>query len=271
MKKRAYYNEHNAYAAAWLRGLIAAGLIADGEVDERSIEDVLPDELDGFAQCHFFAGIGGWSAALRLAGWPDGKPVWTGSCPCQSFSAAGRRKGFADERHLWPAWYHLIEQCRPPVIFGEQVASKDALAWLDLVCADLEGAGYAVGATDLCAAGVGAPHIRQRLWFVANSVRVGRSGRCDGDTARGCGQIQIEGRSSSIWDNPEWIDCLDGKKRPTQPGLLPLVDGVPFRLADGRTREVAQTKVLEGIGNAIVPQVAGEFIMACMALTLHTR
>lgn len=124
----AYYNENDPYAAAWLRNLIKAGLIAPGEVDERSIVEIKPSELVGFTQCHFFAGIGGWSYALRLAGWPDNRPIWTGSCPCQPFSAAGKGAGFADERHLWPAWFHLIEQCRPSVIFGEQVEA----AWASL-------------------------------------------------------------------------------------------------------------------------------------------
>jgi DNA (cytosine-5)-methyltransferase 1 len=162
----AYYNEIDPKAAAWLRELIKQGHIADGIVDERSIIDVTPNELRDFTQCHFFAGIGVWSYALRSAGWADDRPVWTGSCPCQPFSAAGARGGFDDERHLWPHWHHLISQCRPPVVFGEQVASKDGLGWLDLVCADMEATGYAIGAADLCAAGIGAPHIRQRLWFV---------------------------------------------------------------------------------------------------------
>ena len=166
----AYYNEHDAYAAQWLRNLIDAGHIAPGIVDERDIRDVKPEELKGYTQCHFFAGIGVWSLALRRAGWPDDKPVWTGSCPCQPFSAAGRRGGTSDERHLWPHWFHLITQCEPGRIFGEQVASKDGLDWLDLVQTDLEGADYAHGAVDLCAAGVGAPHIRQRLWFIAERL-----------------------------------------------------------------------------------------------------
>ena len=167
----AWYNENDPKAAEWLRELIRAGLLAPGDVDTRSIEDVTPDDLRGYTQCHFFAGIGGWSLALRLAGWHDDRPVWTGSCPCQPFSAAGKGDGFADERHLWPAWHHLIRVRRPPVVFGEQVASKAGLMWLDLVQADLEGEGYACGAGDLCSAGFGAPHIRQRLGFAADDLR----------------------------------------------------------------------------------------------------
>ena len=167
---KAYYNEHDPKSAAWLRELIKQGHIAPGDVDERSIEDVLPSELVGYTQCHFFAGIGVWSYALRQAGWPDDRPVWTGSCPCQPFSQAGKRSGTADERHLWPAFHWLISQCKPDVVFGEQVASKDGLAWLDTVQSDMEAAGYAIGAVDLCAAGVGAPHIRQRLYFMAESL-----------------------------------------------------------------------------------------------------
>jgi len=175
----AYYNEHDPFAAAWLRELIRMGRIAPGVVDERSIEDIVPADLDGYTQCHFFAGIGVWSYALRRAGWPDNRPVWTGSCPCQPFSAAGKAGGFADERHLWSHWYHLIQHGKPEAvpIFGEQVASKDGLAWLDLVQTDLERAGYACGAVDLCAAGVGAPNIRQRLFFVAHPHDTRSQGR----------------------------------------------------------------------------------------------
>lgn len=165
----AYYNEIDPYAAQWLRNLIAAGHIAPGEVDERSIEDVTPDDLRGFTQCHFFAGIGVWSHSLRLAGWPDDKPVWTGSCPCQPFSAAGKGDGFADERHLWPSLFHLISECRPQHVFGEQVASGNANAWFDLVQADLEGMGYAFGLVPFTSASIGAPHIRERAYWVANS------------------------------------------------------------------------------------------------------
>ena len=172
----AYYNENNPYCAEWLRDLISEGHIAPGDVDERSIEDVKPDDLRAYTQCHFVAGIGVWSYALRQAGWPDDEPVWTGSCPCQPFSAAGKRAGFADERHLWPSWFHLIEVVRPPVVFGEQVEKKNGLAWLDLVQADLEGVGYACGPIVAPSAGFGAPHIRSRLYFVG--VADTSSARC---------------------------------------------------------------------------------------------
>jgi DNA (cytosine-5)-methyltransferase 1 len=170
-----YYNEIDPNAAQWLRNLIAFDYIAPGDVDQRSIEDVHPSDLKGYTQCHFFAGIGVWSYALRRAGWRDDRAVWTGSCPCQPFSAAGKGAGVADERHLWPAWFHLIQNGKPrgvPVL-GEQVASPPGLAWFDLVHADLEGQGYAVRAADLCAPGVGAPHIRQRLYFMADTGRAG--------------------------------------------------------------------------------------------------
>ncbi|WMR34744.1 DNA cytosine methyltransferase [Metapseudomonas otitidis] len=181
----AYYNEHDAYAAQWLRNLIAAGHIAPGDVDERSIEDVHPDDLKPYTQCHFFAGIGVWSLALRRAGWPDDRPVWTGSCPCQPFSAAGQGAGFDDPRHLWPSFDWLIQERRPPVIFGEQVASKDAEPWLDLVQADVEALGYAFGAIPFPSAGIGAPHIRDRLYWVANSDSAGRQPRRERCSAMG--------------------------------------------------------------------------------------
>jgi DNA (cytosine-5)-methyltransferase 1 len=78
-----------------------------------------------------------------------------------------------DERHLWPTFHRLIAQRKPAVVFGEQVASKDGRAWLAGVRTDMERTGYAVGAADLCAASVGSPHIRQRLYWVSESSRGG--------------------------------------------------------------------------------------------------
>jgi DNA (cytosine-5)-methyltransferase 1 len=319
-RRFAYYNENDPQKAVWIRELIKAGVITDGEVDERSIEDVLPSELARFARCHFFAGIAIWDYALRCAGWPDDRAVWTGSCPCQPFSAAGKGEGFADERHLWPAWYHLISIGRPDVLFGEQVASKDGLAWLDIVCDDLEAAGYAVGAIDLCAAGFGAPHIRQRLFLVADTENerherqrrtrrrrhglenngsageladangryastegLQRSGQQrqltqDGGAANGLGDTGSQGlerresepgddgqerataeraggATGGFWSDAEWICCRDGKHRPTQPGIFPLVNGAPARMVR-----------LRGYGDGIVAPAAEAFIRAYMEL-----
>lgn len=186
MSTAAYYNEIDPYAAQWLRNLIAAGHIAPGDVDERSIEDVKPDDIKHYTQCHFFAGLGGWSYALRLAGWPDDQPIWTGSAPCQPYSAAGKGGGFDDPRHLWPDFAWLIRECDPPVVAGEQVASKAVDAWIDLVQADLEAMGYAFAGVPFPSASVGAPHIRDRINWVADryhhrqqpGARNGCSGQC---------------------------------------------------------------------------------------------
>ncbi len=221
MMPAAYYNEIDPFAAQWLRNLIAGGHIAPGEVDERSIEDVTPDDLRGFTQCHFFAGIGVWSYSLRLAGWPDDKPVWTGSCPCQPFSAAGKGDGFADERHLWPHFFHLISERRPQHVFGEQVASGNANTWFDLVQADLEGMGYAFGLVPFAAAGVGAPHIRERAYWVAYAnIQIddrrrhigadGRNEHSDGSHFNGMAYSNHRIRDEGETLRPGWDAVLHG-------------------------------------------------------------
>lgn len=175
--------------AAWLRELMAEGVIADGVVDDRSIVEVCPQDLRDFTQCHFFAGVGVWSYSLRQAGWPDDRPAWTGSCPCQPFSMAGSQKGISDERHLWPAWEKLIASETPEVVFGEQVSSAEVIGkvknpsgtvWWDVVQSDLERASYASAAFDLPVAGFGGPHIRQRLFFIAQRVHDSKRSRLEG-------------------------------------------------------------------------------------------
>ena len=265
-----------------LRQLIADGLIAPGDVDERSIEDVHPTDLIGYDQCHFFAGIGGWSVALRLALWPDNRPVWTGSCPCQPFSAAGKQKGKADERHLWPVWFRLIRESRPSIVYGEQVSSAIRHGWWDDVADDMEGIGYATRAEVRPACSVGAPHKRDRLWFMANATDTGlQERRCGavheprpeqeperygamGDVAdtvsarpQGYGRYEQQHGAQRRQDqdgyigetNLQWITCPDGKQRPVKSGLRLLAYGVQHR-----------APILHGFGNSIVPKVAAAFI-----------
>lgn len=259
----AYYNEFDPVAAQWLRNLIFAGLIPDGDVDSRSITEVTPNDISGYTQCHFFAGLGIWPLALRLAGWGDDKHVWTGSCPCQPFSSGGKGEGFADERHLWPYFHYLIQQRRPTVVFGEQVASKAGLVWFDLVQADLESEGYAATAFDLCAAGAGAPHIRQRLFWVGDTCHAGAQG------VRGCEQIihperreDAVGHSlSAALDSPVWSAWESDKGADSRLRMLPrnfVAD------ANGHTGRVGR---LRAYGNAIVPQVAVKFIQSYMSCT----
>lgn len=332
-----YYNEWDKGAAAWLRELIRAGHIPPGDVDERSITEVTASDLAGYSQCHFFAGIGGWSLALRIAGVPDTFKCWTGSPPCQPFSVAGKQLGQLDERHLAPTFMRLIAQCRPPVLFGEQVAAAIGKHWLDDLFTELEAESYACGAAVLPAASVGAPHRRDRLFFgaVGNAAHISEYWRGDNGTRRRneypdngaannmahtndarpqgwagmpergiklpagpCGMADSVEQSGGqrrerreetspgnqhdretpigaqgeygagepgahrvpedaasthhgFWSDADWLGCRDGKFRPVEPGTFPLAHGIPARV--GRLR---------GYGNAIVPQVAAEFIKA---------
>lgn len=270
-----YYNELDPYAAQWLRNLIAAGHIAPGDVDERSIVDVRPDDLAGYTQCHFFAGIGGWSYALRLSGWNDDEPCWTGSCPCQPLSVAGLGKGHADARHLWPAFQRLIAECDPPIVFGEQVASKDGREWLAAVRADMEVLGYAIGSADLCAAGVGAPHIRQRLYWLAYSeLSASTRQRRDGGEILPDEEAMGPSRRSGPISNANGTRLSVPRQKSSgkngiESGRVPAsgnwwsVEPEMGRMAHGVSGRVGQ---LRALGNAIVPQVAAEFIGAFMDL-----
>jgi len=289
-----FYNENDPKMAAWLRELMREKLIPEGVIDERSIADIEPGDVRGFAQCHFFAGIAGWPLALQLADWPEDREVWTGSCPCQPFSAAGKQLGTADSRHLWPEFLRLITIRRPATIFGEQVASKPGREWLSGVFADMEGLGYAVAGADLCAASVGVPHIRQRLFWVADSNegqcgRISNGQRCKQhgpaaeweqghsklEPCRFTGRLadnkrpRLEVRDfqaarqepstaerggPDFWNNFDLIPCADGKARRVESGTFPLAHGVSGRVG-----------LLRGYGNAIVPQVAAEFIKAFMS------
>ena len=302
------YNDIDPKVCAWIKQLIKCGLIPPGDVVCDYLQNLKPNELKKYTQVHICNGISGWPYALSLAGWPTDRPVWTASLPCQPFSNAGKQKAQKDERHLWPDFFRLIREFRPDVVFGEQVEGAIKHGWLDGVQADLERESYAVGHCVLGAHSVGAPHIRQRLYWVGNSHKSGRikgepstegprygnsiesasgfDGRADGDSAGfqdnqgGTGQTGQTGSTLSSgndsrvakptrsegarfrqqqeqlyretsWDSFELITCRDGKTRRTQSGVCPLAHGVPGRVG-----------LLRGYGNAIVPQVAAEFIKA---------
>ena len=245
----AYYNEIDPYAAQWLRNLISQGLIAPGDVDERDIRDVAGPELAGYTQCHFFAGIGGWSLALRLAGWPDDRPVWTASLPCQPYSvgsvAHGGAKGQEDDRHLLPVFTPLVAEREPPIIFGEQVASAIKWGWLDEAFWALENIGYACGAAVVPAFAVGARHERKRICWVADASRQGRPGHQPVEC--------VPFATAAAF--PEYGDPLARARRALAgdySDLLPC-DGLSVAMERRRAH---------GYGNAIVPQVAAEFIRA---------
>lgn len=268
---KAFYNDHDPFCCAWLSNLMDDGLITPGDIDDRSIEDLDPADLGGYERVHLFAGIGGWDHALNLAGWQG--QVWTGSCPCQPLSGAGLRKGHADERHLWPAFHRLIAECRPAVVLGEQVASPLGREWLAGVRLDLEALVYACGAADLCAAGagekakgrvdyedntfawqpivVGAPHIRQRLFWVAQS----ESQQHDGLGHMGRGR----GKSANGGTDGRLADADGGRHYRTHETATPITDkdGPENRVSVGVRGRVGQQPQDSGAGGVGISNGAG--------------
>ena len=352
---KAYYNEFDPKAAEWLRQLIKSGDITPGYVDDRSITEVTPNDLRGYSRVHFFAGIGTWDYALNQAGWGV-EQVWTASLPCQPFSVAGKGLGKSDERHLLPHFIELVRQCKPSILFGEQVPGAIKHGWLDDLYAEMEACEYAIGSIIIGAHSVGAAHIRQRLYWLANSVNnsgkreirrgdgetqscavgdrqgiviTGQSSRTSSDVcgladasdsrrqpqqdsiaseicgaslqqtkqreqssnmgaalgrmadASGqglqrrigaeCGDKQFVREDSLV----NWIYCRDGKCRPIEPGIQPLVDGAAEKLVrggdtsasiDANATQEARAMRLKGYGNAIQAQTAELFIRACMSI-----
>lgn len=299
----AYYNEFDPAAVDVLKQLIADNVIAPGVIDSRSIKEVQPDDLTGFTQCHLFAGGGLWSVAARLAGWPDDRPLWTGSCPCQGESLAGKRLGADDPRHLWPDFHRLISAIRPPVVMGEQVAAAAGTHWLDRVCADLEDEGYASRAVDIPACAVDGPHQRQRLYWVAADAG-GQGGRlfldAEGERrGKGWAEHELRGRRHPAagadpllqsdagrsgrdgWkEDPEWSE---EERAPAERSLDHLPNGSWWSDAewivspiDGKARRTKPSLpfLVDGLpgrvdlwriaGNAISPILASEVIAAFM-------
>lgn len=251
---KVYYNEIDAYCCAWMSNLMDAGHIAPGRIDDRSIVDVRRSDLVGYDRLHFFAGIAGWELAARLAGWPPGLRLVTGSCPCQPFSAIGKRKGVEDERHLWPVFFDLVRGF--PVVVGEQVASPDGRDWLAGVRDDMERAGYVFGAANLCSAGVSAPHIRQRLHWVGYTDDEGLEGHPwhgrAGRVTPAVGPVAEAGRTLP-WNTFDAITDIDGKTRRVERGVAPMAYRLPGHVDQ-----------LKAYGNAINPHLAAQFLASVM-------
>jgi DNA (cytosine-5)-methyltransferase 1 len=221
--------------------------------------------------------------------------ILTGGFPCQPYSLAGKRKGKEDERHLWPEMLRVIRECAPRYVVGENV--RGLVGWnggmvFEEVCADLEAQGYAVQPFLLPAAGVGAPHRRDRVWFVAHAddkrgsnghgkvqgpdgevrQRDDRSKPCDagggnasdtkvprgeGERIQGQGQVQFNGRGgkdmAAAW-----------QEFPTFTPVCGADDGLS-RVLDGITFPKWRRESIKAYGNAIVPQVALQIFKAIEA------
>ena len=154
------------------------------------------DDLAGYDECHFFAGIGVWASAVaeaeEAAGHRLARPLFTGSCPCQPLSVAGQRQGHVDERHLWPAFHRLIAERRPATILGEQVAGKDGREWMAAVRHDLEAADMPSGPPS-CQLAVSA---RRTSGTACSSWRTPTAGSAN--SLRGRGQDQRSGWRAAI-------------------------------------------------------------------------
>ena len=149
-----------------------------------------------------------------------------GGFPCQPHSLAGKRKGAADDRDLWPEMRRVIDELRPTWVVAENVPGIRTTI-LDAVLSDLEALGYTAGAIAVPACALDAPHRRQRIWIVANTKGKRSVGRCAGAECSGWTRPDREGR---------WLP---------EPNVGRVADGVPMRVDR-----------LRSLGNAVVPQVA---------------
>lgn len=258
-----FYNDFSRDSVDWLNKLVNASRLPVGDISGKSITELQASEVDGYTQCHFFCGIGGWPLALKMAEVPEHFNVWTGSCPCQPFSAANKdAKGFDDERDLWKDFFRLIKDGKPDFVFGEQVPTAASNGWLDRLCTDLQSEGYIVLASILSASLVGAPHYRKRLYWggvraeVLDNPEMFRQEwkRSVGYPSWGTGEKQVCSEElrdcgPTFWSNAERLRGTEGKAFYVEPGTFPLVNGLPNRVVKSI-----------GYGNAIVPQVGALFV-----------
>jgi DNA (cytosine-5)-methyltransferase 1 len=284
-----------------------------------------------FTHGSLFSGIGGFDLAAEWMGWenrfhcewnPFGQRVlkyyWpnaesfhditktdftkyahaidliSGGFPCQPYSSAGKRLGKEDERHLWPHMLRAIREVSPRYVVGENV--RGLTNWnggvvFDEVQADLEAEGYEVLPFLLPACGVGAPHRRDRIWFIAHTQNSGRDAtpatqsrkyqklpweaggfysdgnatypECFGQSRQGWSQRQVYTEEYGDWE-ASWVNP-DGRW-PTVTPVCTGNDGIPAGLdlnaiSFGKWRQES----VKAAGNAIVPQVALQIFLAIAA------
>jgi len=230
--------------------------------------------------------------------------ILTGGFPCQPYSSAGKRLGKEDERHLWPEMLRAIREISPSFVVGENV--RGLTNWngglvFDEVCTELENLGYQVAPVIIPACGVGAPHRRERVWFVAyaygsnqaynrrandrETEKVWRQNPCDvsgeflsngnaTNTSKSANELQGKG---GLDLDGVILEKRKGQKKtnrfnsnnsknawhdfPTQSPICGGDDGIPTKL-DGITFPKWRSESIKGYGNAIVPQVAFEIFKA---------
>lgn len=226
--------------------------------------------------------------------------ILTGGFPCQPYSLAGKRKGKADDRHLWPEMLRAIREIQPQWVVGENVFG--IVNWnggmvFDEVQADLEAEGYEVQPYVLPACAVNAPHRRDRIWFIAHSIRERtrqstrrfnqprellqatkweedkqfhksfepsgvitdtKSRRLEEWNAEQLGESETNKDDRKFSSIPEWSNF------PTQPPVRLRDDGLSSQL-DGITFPKWCHESIKAGGNAIVPQVALQIFKAIEA------
>ena len=194
--------------------------------------------------------------------------IITGGFPCQPFSVAGKKQGTNDDRHLWPEMFRIIQEFTPRWIIGENVKNitniQDGMVF-ETVCTDLEREGYEVKAFNIPAAGVGAPHRRERIWIVAHSKSiesdVGKGKQHQEERER---QLQIRGKNSDDANTngerlqrhrSEYELRNSSEEEQTSGNSWWSVEPNVGRVANGVSGRVYR---LKGLGNSIVPQIAEE-------------
>jgi DNA (cytosine-5)-methyltransferase 1 len=219
--------------------------------------------------------------------------VLTGGFPCQPYSAAGKRKGKDDDRHLWPHMLRAIREIRPRYVVGENVfglTTWNGGVVLEEVCVELEAEGYAVQPFIIPAAAVGAPHRRDRVWIVAYTEGA-NDRRTSGDLRDANAEAQKSRISKLAYHVAErhatdasgerlphaWQPTKLGRDRlslsssqtnatnwedfPTVAPVCSGDDGLPREL-DGIAFSKWRNESIKGYGNAIVPQVAMQIFAA---------